>query len=177
MIIEYQGKRPKIAPTAFIAPTAVIIGDVEIGEEASVWFGVVIRGDHGSIRIGARSNIQDNSVIHVGELVGETIIHEDVTIGHAAMMEDCIIESGSLIGMNAVVLNGARIGSGTIVAAGSVVGIGAEIPSGVLVAGAPAKVKKTLDADAAQDIKENVAGYVELARSYLEQGIGLATSL
>jgi carbonic anhydrase/acetyltransferase-like protein (isoleucine patch superfamily) len=176
MIIEYQGKRPKIASTAFIAPTAVVIGDVEIGEEASVWFGVVIRGDHGPIRIGARTNIQDNSIIHVGEMVGETVIADDVTIGHAAMMEDCVVESFCLIGMNAVVLNGARIGSGSIVAAGSVVGQNAEIPPGVLVAGAPAKVKKTLDETSARHIRENVAGYVELSRSYIEEGIGLETS-
>lgn len=171
MIIEYRGKRPRIAESAFVAPTAVVIGDVEIGEEASIWFGVVLRGDHGPIRIGARSNVQDNAVIHVGELVGETIVEDDVTIGHAAIMEDCVIESGSLIGMNAVVLNGARIGRGTIVAAGSVVGQGAEVPSGVLVAGAPAKVKRTLDL-ASTDLKQSAAGYVELSRSYLEDGIG-----
>lgn len=171
MIIEYAGKRPRIAASAFVAPTAVVIGDVEIGDEASIWFGVVLRGDHGPIRIGARSNVQDNAVIHVGEMVGETIVEEDVTIGHAAMMEDCVIGSGSLIGMNAVVLNGAKIGRASIVAAGSVVGQGAEIPDGVLVAGAPAAVKKSLG-EAAADIKKNAAGYVELSRSYLEGGIG-----
>lgn len=171
MIIEYRGKRPRIAPSAFIAPTAVIVGDVEIGDEASVWFGVVLRGDNGPIRIGARSNVQDNSVIHVGEMIGETVIGEDVTIGHCAMMEDCIVGDGALIGMNAVVLNGARIGAGTIVAAGSVVRQGADIPAGVLAAGAPASVKKPLEATI-DELRRNAVHYVELSRSYLEQGIG-----
>lgn len=171
MLIEYRGKLPRIAPTAFVAPTAVLIGDVEIADEASIWFGVVIRGDRGSIRIGARSNVQDNSVIHVSDLVGETIIEEDVTIGHGAIMEDCVIGSGSLVGINAVVLNGARVGSGTIVAAGSVVREHAQIPNGVLAAGTPAVVKKQLG-DAAAGLKQNAATYVERSRSYLAQGIG-----
>jgi len=169
VIIEYHGKRPRIAASAFVAPNAVVIGDVEIGEEASIWFGTVIRGDNGPIRIGARTNVQDNSVIHVSGMVGATIIEDDVSIGHCVTMEDCVIGQGSLIGMNAVVLNGARIGSRTLVAASSVVAQGAEIPSGVLVAGAPAQVKKTL---VGVDLLHTVHEYVELSRAYLEQGIG-----
>src|SRR5471030_1676351 len=110
MFIEYNGKSPKVHPSAFIAPTAVLIGDVEVGEESSVWFGAVIRADNGPIRIGARSNVQDNAVIHVGEN-SQTIIGNDVTIGHCALMEDCVIEDGALIGSNAVILNYARIGT------------------------------------------------------------------
>jgi carbonic anhydrase/acetyltransferase-like protein (isoleucine patch superfamily) len=171
MLIEYQGKLPRISPTAFIAPTAVVIGDVEVCDEASIWFGAVVRGDRGSIRIGARSNVQDNAVIHVSEVVGETIVEEDVTIGHGAILEDCVIGSGSLVGINAVVLNGARVGSGTIVAAGSVVGERADIPDGVLAAGAPAVVKKQLG-PAATNVKQSAEHYVERSRSYLAQGIG-----
>src|SRR5580704_7835832 len=97
MLITYRGKTPNVHPSAFIAPTAVLIGDVEIGEEASVWFGTIIRGDNGPIRIGARSNVQDNAVVHVSE-GSQTIIGEGVTIGHCAVMEDCVIGDGALIG-------------------------------------------------------------------------------
>lgn len=172
MIIEYRGKRPKIAPSAFIAPTAVLIGDVEIGEEASIWFGVVIRGDNGAIRIGARANVQDNAVIHVGHKVGTTILEDDVTVGHCAAMEDCVVERGALIGMNAVVLGGARIGREALVAAGSVVVENAQIPPRTVAAGAPAKVKKTLEGEAVSWVAISADEYVSLSRSYLEHGIG-----
>ena len=137
VILAYKGKTPKIAASAFIAPTAVIIGDVEIGEEASIWFGVVVRGDNGPIRIGARANVQDNSVIHVGQKVRLTVIEEGVTVGHCAAMEDCVIGAGAVIGTGAVILNGAKIGSQTLIAAGSVVAQDAEIPPRVLAAGSP----------------------------------------
>ena len=94
MIIEYRGKRPRVAASAFVAPTAVLIGDVEVGEEASVWFGAVIRGDNGPIRIGARSNVQDNSVLHVSENC-ETVLEDDVTVGHCAILEDCRVARGA----------------------------------------------------------------------------------
>src|SRR5271168_3248612 len=109
MIVEFGGKRPNIHPTAFVAPTAVLIGDVEVGEESSIWFGAVLRGDNGPIRIGARTSIQDNSVLHVSTL---TQIDDDVTIGHAAVMEDCHVKRHALIGSNAVLLNGSIIGEG-----------------------------------------------------------------
>jgi carbonic anhydrase/acetyltransferase-like protein (isoleucine patch superfamily) len=149
MIIEYKGKTPTVHPSAFVAPTAVLIGDVEVGEEASIWFGTVVRGDNGPIRIGARANVQDNAVLHVSEN-NKTIIGEDVTIGHCAVLEDCTIERGALIGTNATVLNGATVGARSLIAAGSVVAAGANIPA------------------------ETVAGpeYVHLSRSYLQHGIG-----
>ena len=174
MIIEYRGKRPKIAESAFVAPTAVLIGDVEVGPEASIWFGAVLRGDNGPIRVGARTSVQDNAVVHVSER-GETLIGEDVTIGHSAVMEDCTIERYALIGSNATLLNGCTIGEGALVAAGSVVGERAAIPPRVVAAGAPAKVKKALEGEAAAwiDVSSNV--YVELSRSYLAQGIGRIT--
>lgn len=167
MILEYQGKRPKIAASAFIAPNAVIIGDVEIGEEASIWFGVVVRGDNGPIRIGARANVQDNSVIHVGQKVRLTVLEEDVTVGHCAAMEDCVVGAGSVIGTGAVILNGAKIGSQTLIAAGSVVAQNAEIPDRVLAAGAPAVVKKQLDGDAGIWVARTAEEYVKLSRTYM----------
>lgn len=127
MFIAYNGKTPYVHPSAFVAPTAVLIGDVEVAESASIWFGAVIRGDNGPIRIGARSNVQDNAVLHVSEN-NRTIIGTDVTIGHCATMEDCTIEDGALVGTNSVVLNGATVGRRSLIAAGSVVAAGATIP-------------------------------------------------
>jgi carbonic anhydrase/acetyltransferase-like protein (isoleucine patch superfamily) len=171
MIIEYRGKRPKIAPSAFIAPNAVLIGDVEIGEESSIWFGTVLRGDNGPIRIGARTSIQDNAVVHVSER-GGTFVGDDVTVGHCAVMEDCTIERYALIGSNATLLNGCTIGEGTLIAAGSVVGQNAAIPARVVAAGAPATVKKPLEGEAAAWIEISSKEYVKLSRIYLAQSIG-----
>ena len=172
MLIEYRGKSPRVNPSAFIAPTAVLIGDVEVGADASIWFGAVLRGDHGPIRIGARTSIQDNCVVHVTE-GGRTLVGDDVTVGHCAVMEDCEIRPRALIGSNAVILNGATVGEGSLIAAGSVVGEGASIPEGVLAAGAPAKVKKQLEGGAAKWIAQAAEEYVALSRSYLDEGIGV----
>jgi carbonic anhydrase/acetyltransferase-like protein (isoleucine patch superfamily) len=171
MIIEYHGKRPKIAASAFVAPTAVLIGDVDIGEASSIWFGTVVRGDNGPIRIGARSSIQDNSVIHVSA-GNQTLIGDDCTIGHCAVLEDCTIENGALIGSNAVVLNDAIVGAKSLIGAGSVVGANARIPAGVVAAGAPATVKKKLEGEAVRWVEHGSPAYVALSRSYLDNGIG-----
>ncbi|HVA33091.1 MAG TPA: gamma carbonic anhydrase family protein [Candidatus Baltobacteraceae bacterium] len=171
MIIEYRGKRPRVDPSAFVAPTAVLIGDVEVGPQASIWFGAVLRGDNGPIRVGARTSIQDNAVVHVSER-GATLIGDDVTVGHCAVMEDCDIKPFALIGSNATLLNGCTIGEGALVAAGSVVGERAAIPPRVVAAGAPAKVKKSLEGDAAAWIEMSAGEYVKLSRSYLAQNIG-----
>ena len=170
MFIEYRGKKPNVHPSAFVAPTAVLIGDVEVGEEASIWFGAVLRGDNGAIRIGARSNVQDNSVLHVTEGCS-TIVGTDVTVGHCATLEDCTIGDGALIGTNAVVLNGAIVGSRALIAAGSVVAGNARIPDAVLAAGAPAVVKKSLEGKSGWT---DIAGpeYVHLSRAYLHHGLG-----
>ena len=171
MIIEYRGKRPKVAASAFIAPTAVLIGDVEIGEDAAVWFGTVIRGDNGPIRIHARANVQDNSVVHVSEN-SETVIEEGATVGHCAILEDCRIGKGALIGTNATVLNGAVVGEQSLVAAGSVVAANAQIPPRVVVAGSPAVVKKELVGAAVAWVEHAGPEYVALSRSYRSHGIG-----
>lgn len=174
MVIEYRGKRPNIHPTAFIAPNAVLIGDVEVGRESSIWFGAVLRGDNGPIRVGARTSIQDNAVVHVSE-GGVTHIADDVTVGHCAVMEDCRIEAHALIGSNATLLNGATIGEGALIAAGSVVGQGVTIPPRVVAAGAPASVRKALEGEAASWIEISSGEYVKLSRLYLAQSIGVPT--
>ncbi|HTX60070.1 MAG TPA: gamma carbonic anhydrase family protein [Verrucomicrobiae bacterium] len=171
MIVEYRGKRPKVHPSAFVAPTAVLIGDVEIGEESSVWFGAVLRADNGPIRVGARTSIQDNAVVHVSQ-TGKTLIGDDVTVGHCAVMEDCDIKNHALVGSNATLLNGCTIGEGSLIAAGSVVGERAQIPAHCLAAGAPAKVKKAIEGEAATWVAIAAQEYVHLSRSYLAQSIG-----
>ena len=171
MFIEYRGNTPRVHPTAFVAPTAVLIGDVEVAAGASIWFGTVIRGDNGPIRIGERSNVQDNAVLHVSEN-NRTTIGNDVTIGHCATLEDCDIGDGALIGTNAVVLNGATVGKRTLIAAGSVVPTGARIPPECVAAGAPAVIKKKLEGGAVAWLEEAGPHYVHLSRSYLHHGIG-----
>ena len=173
-IISFDGKTPSIHPSVFLAPTAVVIGDVTIGPESSVWFGAVIRGDNPTHRviIGKRTSVQENCVIHVGHW-GPTIVGDDVTVGHGAKFECCTIGDRTVIGMNAVILQNAKIGRECVIAANTVVLEGAEIPDRSLVAGVPGKVKKTLDGDAAW-IRGGGSHYVELSRKYLAEGIGPA---
>ncbi len=174
-ILPYAGVWPRIHPTAFVAPTAVVIGNVTVEEEASVWFGAVIRGDEPEheIHVGARTSIQDNVVLHVSRQ-GATIIGADVTVGHGAVLESCVVGDGALIGMNAVVLQRATVGTQALVAAGAVVGSGTEVPPRTLAAGTPAKVKKELEGESLRWVATSAAHYVELSRSYLAQGIGRA---
>jgi carbonic anhydrase/acetyltransferase-like protein (isoleucine patch superfamily) len=143
MIIEFEGKTPRVAEDAYLAPTAVLIGDVTVGPGASIWFGAVLRGDNSAIVIGEGSNVQDNCVIHCAEDL-PTIVGRNVTVGHMAMLEGCVIGDGALIGMGAIVLQRASVGTNALIAAGAVVGEGTEIPGGVLAAGVPARVKKEL---------------------------------
>ena len=173
-IIPFNGVTPTIHPTAWIAPTAVLIGNVEIGPESSVWFGAVLRGDHPEhgIRVGARTSVQDNCVVHVSA-EGPTVIGDDVTVGHGAVFESCEIRKGALIGMNAVLLHHSVIGEEALVAAGSVVPSGMEVPSRTLVAGSPATVRKRLEGESADWIRTGAEHYVELSREYLDQGIGV----
>jgi gamma-carbonic anhydrase len=141
---------PRVHPTAYIDSSAQVIGDVEIGEESSVWMAVVIRGDVNRIRIGRRSNVQDGTVVHVMKDTHATTIGDEVTIGHAALIHGCTVEDRCLIGMGAILLNGARIGAGSIVAAGTLVVEGMVVPPRSLVMGSPGKVKRALtDAEVA----------------------------
>lgn len=173
LILPFNGVRPRIDPTAFIAPTAVVIGNVEVGPEASVWFGAVLRGDDpdNGIVVGARSSVQDNCVVHVGAWA-PTVIGTDVTIGHGAKFESCTIGDRCVIGMNAVILQNVVIGAECLLAANTVVLEGTHVPPRSLVAGVPGKVKKTLDGNAAQWVERGGIHYVEISREYLAQGVG-----
>lgn len=169
-ILAFKGKTPRIGEGAFIAPTAVLIGDVEIGAGSSVWFGAVLRGDEAAIRVGAESSVQDNVVIHVYK-DHPTVIEDRVTIGHGAILESCHIGRGALIGMNAVVLNRSKVGENVVIAAGSVVLEDQEIPPATLAAGAPAKVKKELAGSAKRWSEVSADAYVRLTREYREEGL------
>ena len=173
-ILPFRGKTPKIHPSAFVAPTAVLIGDVTVGPEASIWFGAILRGDDpdNGIVVGARSSVQENCVVHVG-VWAPTLIGDDVTVGHGAKFESCTIGDRTVIGMNAVILQRAVIGEECVVGANTVVLERAVIPPRSVVAGVPGVVKKTLEGSAAEWIARGGRHYVELSRSYLEQGIGL----
>jgi len=171
MFIEYRGKSPRVAATAFVAPSAMLIGDVTVGDCSSVWFGVVLRADTGAIRIGARSSIEDNAVIHASS--GRTAtVGNDVTVGHCAVLDDCEIEDGALIGSNAVVLGGAVVGESSVIAAGSVVTTDERIPARIVAAGSPAKVRKTLCGRAAEWIAHSTTESLEQAQSYRRDNLG-----
>ena len=166
MIKPFQNTAPKIHQTAFIAEGAVVIGDVEIGEQASVWYGSVLRGDVNFIRIGARTNIQDGCVLHVSRRTHSTILEEEITVGHRVTLHGCYIERGCLIGIGAIILDGARIGKNSLVAAGSLVTPGTEIPERSLIMGAPARVKRALLDEEIIKLEESWRNYVSLAGIY-----------
>lgn len=168
MILEYQGKRPRIGFDVFIAPTAVIIGDVVIDDGASIWFGAVVRGDDGHIEIGKRTNVQDNAVLHTTP-EHPTVLGDEVTIGHGALLEGCTIGSGAVVGMGAIILENAVVASGSMIAAGSVVTPGTMVPEGKLAAGAPAAVKKDLSGETLRSLEISSPSYVRLAESYANQ--------
>jgi len=167
MLRELDGVRPQIGQRVFLAETCVVIGDVVIGDDSSIWYGTVVRGDVMPIRVGARSNIQDGTIVHVTSGKFGTTIGDDVTIGHGAIVHACTVEDGCLIGMGSTVLDGARIGRGSFVGAGALVTPGTVIPPGSLVLGAPAKVKRPVNEQEREQIATGAAHYVELARRYL----------
>jgi carbonic anhydrase/acetyltransferase-like protein (isoleucine patch superfamily) len=162
MIMTYEGKTPRIGNNVFIAPTAAIIGDVEIADGASIWYGAVIRGDLDAIRIGADTNIQDNCTIHV-DAGRPAVIGQSVVVGHNAVVHGCTIEDQCLIGINAVVLNGAHIRKGSVVAAGGVVLEDQVVGPLELAAGMPARVRKQLPADMPHTIRHDAEIYLDLA--------------
>ncbi len=177
LILPHGGKTPRVHPSAFLAPTAVVIGDVEIGAESSVWFGAVLRGDDPDhpIVVGPRTSIQDNCVIHVGRW-GPTVIGADVTVGHGAKLESCRVGDRTVVGMNAIVLQNARVGEECLLAAATVVLEGREIPPRSVVAGVPGTVRKTLEGTSARWIEGGGAHYVELSRKYVADGVGDASA-
>src|ERR1700731_3158391 len=172
MIRAYRGIVPKIAASAYIDPSAQVIGDVVVGERSSIWPNVTARGDVNTIRIGDETNIQDNSVLHCDAGKFPLHIGNRVTVGHMVMLHGCTIEDECLIGIAAVVLNGAKIGKGSVIAAGAVVPEGAQVPPDSMVMGLPGKVKRRLTEDERQRFRENAKHYVEAARIYKDETAG-----
>jgi len=168
-VLAFGAHRPRLGQQVFLAETATVIGDVEIGEEASVWYGALLRGDVGSIVVGARTNVQDNAVLHLTGGGPQCIVGEDVTIGHGAVVHGCTVEARCLIGIAATVLDGSVIGAGSVVSAGAVVTPRTIVPPGSLVAGVPAKVVRVVSEQQAELGASTAAHYVELARQYLAE--------
>jgi carbonic anhydrase/acetyltransferase-like protein (isoleucine patch superfamily) len=166
VIKPYNGVFPRIHPSAFIADSALIIGDVTIEEESSIWFQVVIRGDVNFIRIGARTNIQDSCVLHVTHDIQPLIIGDDVTAGHRVVLHGCTIKNRVLIGIGAVILDGAVVEENSMVGAGSLVAPGFKVPSGTVVVGVPARVKRGLKPEEVEQIKQSAENYVKYSKTY-----------
>jgi carbonic anhydrase/acetyltransferase-like protein (isoleucine patch superfamily) len=165
---ELGGKRPNVHPDAYIAPTAVLIGDVEVGAGASVWFGAVLRGDEAKISIGAGANVQDNAVLHCAENL-PTVIEKDASVGHSAQLEGCVVEQGAVVGMGATMLQRSRLGAGSMLAAGAVLQEGKEVPPGHMAAGVPATVKKALDGSSNHWVGTTAQHYQDRAIRYRAQ--------
>lgn len=168
MIHKYQNKKPKIHKTAFVAPSADVIGDVTVGEDSSLWFGASVRGDEQAIIIGKRTSIQDNTSVHVCPR-HPTIIKDDVTVGHNAVIHGCTVNSNCIIAIGAILLNGCVIGKDSIIGAGAVVMENQKIPPRSLAVGIPAKVIRKLSDNDVKVIKENADEYVKLAKTYLKE--------
>lgn len=166
-IRPFSGKLPRFGKRVFVAATAAVVGDVELGDDVSIWYGAVLRADLQAISVGARSNIQDNAVIHVDEPDAPTIVAEDVTVGHAAILHGCRVERGALIGMHATVLNKAVIGEEAVVAAGALVTPGMVVPPRTLVAGVPAKVRRAVSDEELDHLRRGVCSYLELKTRFM----------
>ncbi len=168
-VYALDGIAPRVAASAWIADSAQVIGEVELGPDVSIWFGAVLRGDTGGMRIGRGSNIQDASVLHADEGMPLTV-GEDVTVGHQVMLHGCTVGDGSLIGIGAIVLNGARIGKGCLVGAGALVTEGKEFADGSMILGSPAKVVRQLSAEQIEGLRTSAHHYVKNARRF-ENGL------
>jgi carbonic anhydrase/acetyltransferase-like protein (isoleucine patch superfamily) len=172
VIRSYQGRAPQIAASAYIDEAAVVVGDVTIGEHSSVWPAVVIRGDVHYIRIGARSNVQDGSVLHVMRDEWPLVLGDNVTIGHGVILHGCTIESRCLIGMGTIILNGAKIGAGSIIAAGTLVPERTQVPPGSLFMGHPGKLRRVLSPGEQETIDGYAQRYVEYKETYRKEAAG-----
>jgi gamma-carbonic anhydrase len=166
----FGGVTPRVDPSVFLATGCVVVGDVEVGPGSSVWFGAVVRGDVNSIRIGARTNIQDQAVVHVTGGTHPTVIGDDVTVGHQAVLHGCTVKDRCLIGIGAIVLDGAVVGEEAMVGAGALVPPGMVVPPRVLVVGSPARVRRTLGDAEVEGLRASAAHYVGYAARYLAEG-------
>lgn len=166
LVLPYRDRTPSIAETAFVAPGAAVIGGVEIGERASVWFGCVLRGDVNFIHVGAGTNLQDGTVVHVSRRTHPTVIGQNVVVGHQATIHACLLEDGCFVGMRAIVMDGAVVEKGAMVAAGALVAPGKRVLSGELWAGMPAKKLRELTDEERAYMKESAEHYARLAQEY-----------
>lgn len=166
LIIPFQGVLPKRAPGAWVAPGAAVVGDVTLGEDSSIWFNCTVRGDVNYIRIGTRTNVQDNTCIHVTRVTHPTLIGAGITIGHGAVLHGCVLEDDCFIGMGAVILDGAVVESGAYVAAGALVTPGKRVKAGEIWAGRPAKMLRPVTEEEAGFIAISAENYVRLAAEY-----------
>ena len=171
MIAAYAGHAPRLDPSAYVVENATVIGDVVIGPESSIWFGAVVRGDIHPIRIGARTNVQDNATLHVVGGKFGTTLGDGVTVGHNAVVHGCTIEDGVLIGMGAIVLDDARIGAESLIAAGALVPPGTRVPPRSLVLGSPGKVVRPVSDDELERIRTSASNYVGYAKRYRDEGV------
>jgi len=165
---SYRGVSPRIDPTAWIAPGAIVVGDVEIGSDSSIWYGTLLRGDVNAIRIGRRTNVQDHCVLHVTAERFACSLGDEVTVGHRAVVHGCTIGDGALIGIGAIVLDGARVEEEAWIAAGALVTPGTVVPRGTLAVGVPARVKRTLGASEREEQRQRTLRYVETARHHAD---------
>ncbi len=172
LTIPINGKKPVVEKGAFVAPTAVLIGDVMVESGANIWFGAVLRGDLGSIVVKSKASVQDNVVIHVLPQ-GQTLIKENATIGHGAVLHNCTIGQRAVVGINSVVLDFATIGDEAVIAAGSVVGNKSDIPARHLATGVPAQVKKEISGNSLWYMQQGIVVYSQLVENYLKSGIGV----
>ena len=166
-LLPYRDTLPTVHPSAFIAPGGVVIGDVHIGQESSIWFGCVLRGDVNHIRVGARTNLQDGTVVHVTRRTHPTLIGDDITIGHRVLLHGCTLHDRCFIGMGATLLDGVIVESEAMLAAGALVTPGKRIPAGELWGGTPARFMRALTDEDRRFFQANVSNYVELGREYL----------
>ncbi len=169
MIRPFRGISPQIHQTAFIADSAQVIGDVHVGEQASIWFGTVVRGDMFHIRIGDRTNVQDNCVLHTRTGEKPTILEDEVTVGHSVTLHGCYVEHCSLIGIGSIVLDDVRVGAQSLVAAGSLISPGTIIPPRSLVMGMPARVKRPLTDEEVANLATYWQNYVKYSKYYLAE--------
>ena len=177
MFYAYNGATPRLGKGVFVAEGAVVVGDVQVGDHSSIWFNSVVRGDVYPIRIGSRTNIQDNSVLHVTGGRWSLEVGDEVTVGHRVVLHGCTVCDKVLIGIGAVVLDGARIGSGSIVGAGSVVPPGFEVPEGTLVMGVPAKVRREVTPEELEAIVRSAENYVTHAARYMSGDVRMVDSV
>jgi len=167
-MVVYKDKKPELGSDVFVAEGAKLIGDVIIGDGSSIWFNTVVRGDVNYIRVGTRTNIQDLSMVHVDSRKYPTLVGDEVTIGHRAIVHACTIGNRCLIGMGSILMDGAEIGDDCIIAAGSVVTEGKKIPSGSVVKGLPGKIVREISDDERKWILKSAENYFQLAQTYLQ---------